>query len=92
MPAEVSTDQAVCLMSEVPAADMEPDIAVLDGGPVDGREATVNLDAVELTVVMSDGQQHRYRYQRTARTQHLPDGRIRIARVFSWVGRYYGPR
>jgi hypothetical protein len=42
-------------MSRVPAADMEPDIAVLDGGTVDDREASVNLDAVELTVVMSDG-------------------------------------
>jgi uncharacterized protein YfaS (alpha-2-macroglobulin family) len=34
---------------------MGPNVAVLDGGPVDGQDVTVDLDAAELTVVMSDG-------------------------------------
>jgi hypothetical protein len=64
------------------------DSAVLNGGPMDGREHSIEVDAVELCVVMSDGQQHRYR--RTNITQPRPDGRP--APVFDWVGRYYGPK
>jgi hypothetical protein len=64
------------------------DVAVLNGGPMDGREHSIELDAVELCVVMTDGQQHRYR--RTNATQSLSDGRL--VPVFDWVGRYYGPK
>ena len=71
-----------------PASPIQPGVAIFDGGPLDGREEPVKSDAVELTVVMTDGQQHRY--ERTELTQSLPDGRL--ARVFAWVGRYYGPR
>ena len=75
-------------MPAAPATGTEPGVAVLDGGPLDGRQESVESDAVELTVVMIDGQQHRY--ERTDMTQSLPDGRL--ARVFAWAGRYYGPR
>lgn len=64
------------------------DTAVLNGGPLDGREHSVEEDAADLCVVMTDGQQHRYR--RTNTTQPLSDGRIVL--VFDWVGRYYGPQ
>jgi len=60
----------------------------LDGGPMDGQEHTAEPGLDELAVVMTDGQQHRY--ERTAVTQTLPDGRA--AGVFMWAGRYYGPR
>jgi hypothetical protein len=62
--------------------------AVLNGGPMDGREHLVEDDRDELAVVMTDGQQHRY--LRTKKVQTLPDGRL--AAVFNWVGRYYGPK
>ena len=61
---------------------------VLDGGPMDGREHTAEPGVDELAVVMSDGQQHRY--ERTATSQALPGGRT--ARVFTWTGRYFGPK
>jgi hypothetical protein len=64
------------------------DAAVLNGGPMDGREHSIEVDTVELSVVMTDGQQHRYR--RTDATQPLSDGRL--VPVFDWVGRYYGPK
>lgn len=64
------------------------DSAVLNGGPMDGREHSIEVDTLELRVVMSDGQQHRYR--RTTITQPLSDGRS--LPVFDWVGRYYGPK
>ena len=67
---------------------MNASVAILDGGPLDGRQEPVEPDAIELTVVMTDGQLHRY--QRTDVTQSLPGGRQ--ARVFAWAGRYYGPR
>jgi hypothetical protein len=54
---------------------------------MDGIEHPVEDDTDELCVVMSDGQQHRYR--RTAEMQSLPDGRMAV--VFDWAGRYYGP-
>jgi len=55
---------------------------------MDGREHSIEVDTVELSVVMTDGQQHRYR--RTDATQPLSDGRL--VPVFDWVGRYYGPK
>ncbi len=64
------------------------DVVVLNGGPMDGREHSIEADTVELCVVMTDGHQHRYR--RTSATQSLPDGRT--APVFDWVGRYYGAK
>jgi hypothetical protein len=62
--------------------------AVLNGGPMDGREHSIEVDTVELSVVMTDGQQHRYRRTNAARS--LSDGRL--VPVFDWVGRYYGPK
>jgi hypothetical protein len=64
------------------------DVAVFNGGPMDGREHSIEDDTAELCVVMTDGQQHRYR--RTNATQSLPDGRLAL--VFDWVDRYYGPK
>jgi len=55
---------------------------------MDGREHSVEEDAVDLCVVMTDGQQHRYR--RTNAIQSRSDGRLVL--VFNWVGRYYGPQ
>jgi hypothetical protein len=63
-------------------------LAVLNGGPMDGRQQNVEDDTDELSVVMSDGQQHRY--LRTDRAQPLPHGGLVL--VFDWVGRYYGPK
>jgi hypothetical protein len=61
---------------------------VLDGGPMDGQEHTAEPGVDALSVVMSDGQQHRY--ERTAASQARSDGRT--ARVFTGRGRYDGPR
>ena len=61
-------------------------IAVFNRGPMDGQEHSTEGDTAELCVVMSDGQQHRYR--RTEELQQLPDGRVAV--VFDWAGRYYG--
>jgi hypothetical protein len=63
-------------------------VAVLNGGPMDGREHPIDADTGELCIVMTDGQQHRY--VRTVDVQTLPDGRS--APVFDWTGRYYGPK
>jgi hypothetical protein len=63
-------------------------VAVFNRGPVDGREHPTEGDTAELCVVMSDGQQHRYR--RTDKFQPLPDGRVAV--VFDWEDRYYGPK
>ena len=65
----------------------EVELAVLNGGPMDGREHDVEPGALELWVVMTDGQRHRYR--RTGATEARPDGRR--ARVFAWLGRQVGP-
>jgi len=65
-----------------------PQLAVLDGGPMDGKEHAADRDTELLTVVMTDGQQHRY--VRTERIQKLPDGRS--APVFEHRGRFYGPK
>jgi hypothetical protein len=62
--------------------------AVFRLGPMDGREHLIETDTGELSVVMSDGQQHRY--VRTDEVQRLPDGRLGV--VFDWMGRYYGPK
>jgi len=64
------------------------EVAVLDGGPMDGREHPVEPNTEELRVVMTDGQQHLY--VRTDAAQSLPDGRT--ASVFRWKGRYFGPK
>ena len=63
-----------------------PKVTILDGGPLDGKSWT-ELDGDELSVVMSDGQQHRY--VRTGDTRRLPNGSL--AQVFDWAGRYFGP-
>lgn len=62
--------------------------AVFRLGPMDGQEHPIEGDTNELSVVMSDGQQHRY--VRTDTLQRLPDGRLGV--VFDWIGRYYGPK
>ena len=58
-------------------------IAVLDGGPLDGREHRVEPDTAELLVVMEDGARHLYVASR--RVQALPDGRV--VPVFEYRGR-----
>jgi hypothetical protein len=62
--------------------------AVFRLGPMDGQEHPIERDTDELSVVMSDGQQHRY--ARTDKVQRLPDGQAGV--VFDWTGRYYGPK
>lgn len=74
-------------MAQNPEIDLV-EVAVLSGGPMDGREHTIEGDAGELCVVMTDGQQHRY--VRTDDLQLLPDGRSAL--VFQWTGRYLGPK
>lgn len=59
--------------------------AVLDGGPLDGREHHVEPDATELLVVMEDGSRHAY--VACQRVQALPDGRV--VPVFEYLGRDY---
>jgi len=63
-------------------------IAILNGGPMDGREHAIEGDTDELSVIMLDGQKHHY--ARTEYVQPLPGGRSAL--VFSWTGRYYGPQ
>jgi hypothetical protein len=72
-----------------PSPDSElANSAVLDGGPLDGKEHPVEWDTEQLCVIMTDGQQHQY--LRTERFQVLPDGRSAL--VFEYGGRYYGPK
>ena len=59
--------------------------AVLDGGPLDGREHRVEPDTAELLVEMEDGS--RYVYATCNRVQKLPDGRV--VPVFQYRGREY---
>jgi hypothetical protein len=59
--------------------------AVLDGGPLDGREHRVEPNATELLVVMEDGARHVY--VACERVQALPDGRV--VRVLEYQGRDY---
>jgi hypothetical protein len=61
------------------------DTAVLDGGPLDGREYLVEADTDELLVVMTDGARHRYVV--SERVQALPDGRV--LEVFEYRGQDY---
>ena len=74
-------------MSPSPRSELA-DSAVLDGGPLDGKEHPVEGDTERLCVVMTDGQQHQY--LRTERIQVRPDGRAAL--VFEYGGRYYGPK
>lgn len=67
------------------ALNEEPESAVLDGGPLDGREHPVESDTAELLVVMEDGA--RYLYIASERVQALPDGRV--VPVFEFRGREY---
>jgi len=60
-------------------------IAVLDGGPLDGREHPVEPHTAELLVVMQDGARHLY--VAGHRHQALPDGRV--VPVFEYRGRDY---
>ena len=62
--------------------------AVLVGGPMDGNRQPVDAETNQLSVVMSDGQQHRY--LRTEEFQTDGDGQNRA--VFTLGGRYYGPK
>jgi hypothetical protein len=62
--------------------------ALFNLGPMDGREHPIEIDTDELSVIMNDGQQHRY--VRTEQLRHLPDGKLAV--VFDWAGRYYGPK
>jgi hypothetical protein len=57
--------------------------AVLDGGPLDGREHRVKADSAELLVVMEDGS--RYLYSACDRVQRLANGQV--APVFEFRGR-----
>jgi len=54
---------------------------------MDGEEHAVARGTTELTVVMTDGQHHRY--ASTGTVQSLPDGRSALA--FGWIGRHFGP-
>lgn len=76
------------LWSMVPSLQDEvAGTAVFSLGPMDGQEHPIASDTSELCVVMTDGQQHRY--VRTDQVQPLPDGRLAV--VFDWAGRHYGP-
>lgn len=59
--------------------------AVLDGGPLDGREHRVEPETDELLVVMTDGARHLY--AACQRSQMLPDGRV--VPVFEYRCRSY---
>jgi hypothetical protein len=73
----------------VPSLQAEaPETAVFSLGPMDGQEHPIDDETGELCVVMTDGQQHRY--VRTGQVEPLLDGRLAV--VFDWAGRYYGPK
>ncbi len=75
-----------CIIWEVGWIEGElANISVLDGGPLDGQEHTVQGDTAELIVVMTDGAQHRY--TKSDRVQALQDGRV--VPVFEHRGRHY---
>jgi hypothetical protein len=71
----------------IQATGDRPTFVVMDGGPLDGIQYP-EIEGNELDIVMSDGQQHRY--IRTENTQKLPDGPL--VQVFTWAGRYFGPK
>jgi len=62
--------------------------AVLRGGPVDGRVDHLDPTTVELSVVFTDGQRHKY--DRT--DEHIEVLNGHNAAVFEWRGREYGLR
>ena len=62
--------------------------AVLVGGPLDGNRQAVATETEQLSVVMTDGQQHQY--LRTDEFQTVEDGQSAL--IFRWNGRYYGPK
>jgi hypothetical protein len=66
-------------------AGSDANAAVLEGGPLDGREHSVQVEIDELIVVMTDGAQHRY--IASDRVQTLGDGRV--ASIFEYRGRHY---
>jgi hypothetical protein len=76
---------------QVPAGVVGGDLidnAVFSQGPMDGQQHPIDRDTAELCLVMTDGQQHRY--LRSNEIQTLADGRLAV--VFEWAGRYYGPK
>ena len=77
---------AILVTVSAPHTDDPVVVVVLDGGPMDGREHHSDRGADELSVVMTDGQRHRY--ARTGDVQALPDGRSAL--VFAWTGRAFG--
>jgi hypothetical protein len=74
-------------MAGSPARDLQ-EVAVLDGGPMDGTQHEVDSDTDRLCIIMSDGQQHQY--MRTDEFQVLENGQCVV--VFKWNGRYFGPK
>ena len=66
-------------------ASSDANTAVLEGGPLDGREHPVQVDTDDLIVVMTDGAQHRY--VASDRVQTLADGPV--ASIFEYRGRHY---
>jgi hypothetical protein len=62
--------------------------AMFNLGPMDGQTQLVERETDELSVVMTDGQQHRY--VRTNEIRRMPDGESAVA--FDWAGRYYGQK
>jgi hypothetical protein len=84
----VATGGTALTSSIMPTLADSPGVAVLRGGPMDGRQHPIEGPTDEFSVVMTDGQQHRY--VRTEERRRLPDGRTAL--VFDWSGRYYGPK
>jgi hypothetical protein len=71
------------------ALDSGPAVtALFNLGPMDGQKQPVDQEIDELSVVMSDGQQHCY--LRTSEVRPLPEGGSAV--IFNWGGRYYGPK
>jgi hypothetical protein len=62
--------------------------AIFNLGPMDGQKQLFDRATDELSVVMSDGQQHRY--LRTNEVRPLSEGGLAV--IFNWAGRYYGPK
>ena len=61
--------------------------AVLVGGALDGNREAVATETEQLSVIMTDGQQHQY--LRTDEFQTVEDGQWAL--IFRWNGRSYGP-
>jgi hypothetical protein len=59
-------------------------LAVLDGGPGDGREHMVRAETIAFRMNGDDGSRHLYERVPTERV--LPDGRRAV--IFRWRGRY----